>query len=221
MNTEITQAPAELPQAPYPAFEQDLAKLCDRAGANAEAAAAPLPGPMRDAFAADPLKVHGFTLQPVTFGHDAILERISSPLLKIIAIYRRVLKKHLVGKSAEEIDMRSIAEETTRLIEDEIKSDPEENAETVFVFLHNPPKLRAMLNKGRQFFREQVMAELGDKHHPAVINDLARAVAAHYMASFATAVQYQRAPEDGEEGFPSPPSSQATGSAGGSTSSAK
>ena len=79
-----------------------------------------------------------------------------------------------------------------------LNPDPEAMVETVFCFVTPAPRLRALVAKGRQAFREAAMTEVGDKLHPAEMAAMEMAVARHYAESFLTAIQYEAAiPEGG------------------------
>jgi hypothetical protein len=172
------------PGEPYHGFAEDLANRNKRSAEAAEAAAAVLPGPLKKAFG-EWAKVlpGGFTLQPVTAGLLTVLVRIQSPLLEVVKAYS-------LGKSQEE------AEAALK----KLNPDPEAMVETVFCFVTPAPRLRAMVAKGRQAFREVAMTEVGDKLHPAEMAALELAVARHYAESFLTAIQYEAAMPEGGGG---------------------
>ena len=221
----VRSAPAAaLSPEPYPGYQAELAALEARAAAARRAAAAPLPGPLREAFAGEPVTVHGFTLQPVTMGLHPILVRIGSPLLEVIRIMREELTR---ADGADESTPALLAAarearlaKALRRIETEIKAEEETLVETVFAFLRPVAEIRALLNQGRAVFRETALRQVADKLHPAQFAELQRAVSTHYSASFATALSYQAPKEESDKGtvFTMPPLT-ATASGGGSTSS--
>lgn len=205
--------------AGIPGHAAAVAKAEQRDRELAGAASAPLPGPLRDAFAGEPNKLHGYTLLPVTAGLIAILTRIESPLLDII----RVLRQHAFKIAEATTDEEKIGaqKEIAAIIEREVKPDPEQNVETVYCFIHTPPELRKLLDRGRAVFREQVMTELGDKVHPGALFDLEKACGEHFTKSFSTIVNYEAPPSGDGSVFTPPPAAPETASAGGSTSSVK
>lgn len=190
-----------------PDLSAELAAHQARQSALREAHAAALPGPLREAFAAAPQRLHGLTLQPVTCGLVALLTRMDSPLLGII----RVMRAH----AGEDLSPEAIQ----ALIDREVPSAPEAMIETVFAFVTPARECRSLLDQGRLAFREAAMARVGDVLHPVQLADLERAIGQHFAASFATQVDYE--PErTGAVGFQSPPAaSPVTASAGGSNSS--
>jgi hypothetical protein len=196
------------PALPPGITEADLLKHQVREASYAAAAAAPLPGPLREAFAGEPRTVGGFTLQPVTAGLVAVLARIQSPVFDVIRVVRAHADEHLTPA------------QLAALLETEIQSEPEAMIETVFAFVTPAKERRALLDRGRAVWREAAMDRIGDALHPAQLADLERAVGEHFAASFATVVQYEARREGREPGFPLPPATSATASAGGSMSSA-
>ena len=188
----------------------DLQKKQQDRNAQIDAAhSAPLPGPLRGAFAGDPPSLHGLKLLPVTAGLVAILDRIQSPLLRVIR-----LAAANPGKSGDEI---------SRLADAEAAPEPEAAVETVFCFTQPPPRLRQLLDEGRGFFREIAMTELGDTLHPAQIGELATACGRHFAESFSTIVRFRSVDNGKSDGSvkSAPPIVQKTASAGGSNTSAR
>lgn len=181
----------------------EVAKHQVREADIARAQSVVLPGPLREAFAGDPVHLHGFTLQPVTARLAAALERIDSPLLAIIRL-------------AAEFSKESAIELATRA-EAKIKLDPAATIETVFLFINPVRESWKLLDAGREIFRSRALEIVGEALHPLQLADLERACAEHYAKSFATIVNYSAAKNPGDGSFPSPPA-MATASAGGSTS---
>lgn len=181
---------------------EEWAKHLARDAAIADARTTVLPGPLRDAFAGEPRRLHGFTLQPVTARMAAALQRIDSTLLRLM----RIAQKN-PGKSAQEI---------AAIAEDEIKPLPESGIETVFLFVTPGREVWELLNGGREKFRAKAMEVIGDTLHPVQLAELERACAEHFAQSFITMIEYAgpKTPGDGTV-FTQPPTSQ-TGSAGGS-----
>jgi len=229
----VRSAPAAVPPTggpdaasePYPGYAREKAALDARVDAARRAAASPLPGPLREAFAAEPPSLHGFTLQPVTMGLHPILVRLGSPLLEVIRILREELTRD-DGADESTPDLAAAAR-TARLsraqsrLATEVKAEEEALVETVYAFTRPIAEIRALLNKGRDLFRETALRAIADRLHPAQFGELQQLVSRHYAASFATALPYQapRGPDDGRTVFTPPPARPTMASAGGSTSS--
>lgn len=154
-----------------------------------------LPGPLRAAFAGEPLVVRGRTFVPVTAGLLAILERIGSPLPAMVR-----LKARFPDKKVEDL---------AHIIERELKPEPEALIETVWVMTNPLAATRTALAKGRTAFREMVMTTFGDILPAAHLGELQVAAAQWFIASFATAVEYE-AEKEPDAGFPSPPAQNRT-----------
>lgn len=169
----------------------------------AAAHSAPLPGALRDAFASDPPRFKQFTLQPVTAGLVAFMERIQSPFL---AVFR--LSGELMGKGQDEIAARVA----------EIQCDPEQTFESLLCFVMPIRELRKLLNAGRPEFRRVACETVGDVLNPVEARTLEKICGLHFSACACTWIEYATKPEAGP-GFTPPPPPPATGSAGGSTSS--
>jgi len=185
----------------YPGFQEELKAREKKQERLAEAHAATLPGPLREAFAGSPQGLYGLTFLPVTAGLAAMLERINSPLLPTFQI---VVSNRDKPKA-----------EVLRLLNRKVKAKPEDFAETVFCFLHPPAELRGLLDKGRVAFREAAMAELADRMTVFQVARLYEAVTKYYLECFVTAVSYEAAPQEGGTVFTQPPAGPTTGSVGG------
>lgn len=210
-------------ELPYPGFAAEKAALEARIAAATRAGSAPLPGPLRDAFAGDAPGAHGFTLQPVTMGLHPLLVKIGSPLLDVV----RIMREELSAEDGADVSTPELlnAARAVRLqkaqarIAAEITADEEALVETVFCFVTDVKELRQIMAKGRDTFREVAMRAIGDRLHPAHFGELQRLVSAHYAGSFATALAHE-APKGKDDGtvFTAPPATPTTASAGGSTS---
>lgn len=220
----------------YPGHTEELRKRDQLAARIERAHASVLPGALRDAFGAEPARASGYELQPVTLGLAANLERIKSPLLDVVRIMREVFSQGSTSKAfgagsfgpaginESEIDAaeRIACSTQDKMVEvkerigKEIQFQEEQIAETCFVFVCQPKRVRQLLDAGRDKFREAAMEELGDKLHPAQMAALQRACAQHYVASFATIIGYgSPPPEEGAVVFPQPSPGGVTGSVGG------
>lgn len=220
----VTGAAPEL-ELPYPGFAVEKSALEAKVAAANRAGSAPLPGPLREAFAGEPPSAHGFALQPVSMGLHPLLVKIGSPLLDVVRIMREEFSRD-DGADVSTPELAAAAQavrlkKSQARIAAEIKADEETLVETVFCFVTDVRELRQIMAKGRETFREVAMRTIGDKMHPAHFAELQQLVSAHYAASFATALGHeaQKGKDDGTV-FTAPPARLTTASAGGSTSSA-
>lgn len=195
---------------PYPGFAADKRRHDERVASADRAAAAILPGALRAAFAGDVVRELGFTLQPISLGLTANLERIKSPLLDVL----RIMREEIKGELKKPGDLAKRLERAHTRIAKEIKAGDEAVVETVFIFVTPQEQVRKLLDAGPAVFRENAMRAIGDKLHPVKLGELQRACAAHYAASFETVIVHESPPaEDDTVNFPPPPPR--TASAGG------
>jgi hypothetical protein len=164
------------------------------------AASAPLPGPLREAFANLPTLLLGVNLLPVTAGHIAILEAINARFLTAIQLAAKVLR-------CEEPRLKK---QLTKQAQKYILTIPD-IALALFVFSNTPRELWANLSKNPKAIQAAALDFLETLPPVPSWNDVQTALAAHYSKSFLTAIEYDRR-GDGE-GFPSP-RSKTTASAG-------
>src|ERR1019366_1122243 len=115
-------------------------------------------------------------LQPVTCVHQVALERVDSPLLRVIAL----LRKH-AGKPAKEIK---------RIAERMDGGRSEQTVETFFIFTQTPEALCALLAAGTAALRARALCEVGAKVALQDVPKLGFAASAHYAAHFLTAIRY-------------------------------
>jgi hypothetical protein len=155
------------------------AQRASKARLSREAATAPLPGPLREAFAAPPRQLMGLELQPVTATHVAALVEIQNPFVDGI---RFGLLAASAKTAKEKAAYAKKAEAVKNTIEDAI--------EVLLLFTSTPECIRARLRDGRQAIRETTRA-LMDTLTPVPLEWLASALADHYMRSFATCIQHQ------------------------------
>lgn len=214
MNTQTTSpdklVPVTGPAEPYVGHAADVAKAEQRAKEISRAAAAPLPGPLREAFAGEPVKLHGLTLQPVNAWLIAILTRIKSPLLDIVEIYRR----HGAAFASASPEQRPEIEARIASEIGALKSPPESIIETVFAFVTEVEKLQEILDAGK--FTRTALREIGKRFHPAQLGQIEQAIGQHFAASFATALELENKPTNDGSVFTPPPADPRTDSAGGS-----
>lgn len=216
-------------EKPYPGYARELAALQAKAEAAQRSQSTPLPGALRDAFAGEPLRQHGFTFQPVCAWLVAILTRIESPLLEILRIYRdhatelqKAIKDEGKG-GAPHHRLQTLEKEIAAQILKEIKPGPDAAIETVFAFVTPVERCQELLDEDHKAFTAAARHTLG-RLHPAKLADLERACGRHFSASFATALSVSAVPpESGGDGsvFCPPPPAPRTASAGGSKSSAR
>lgn len=212
-------------EQPYPGYAREVAALEAKAAAARRGRAAPLPGPLHEAFAGEPRRLHGFTLQPVNAWLVAILVRIESPLIEIIRIWRDHASElqaalDLPDKPARVAAVKSVHEAIRGEMKREIKQRPDDVMEIVFCFVTEPEKLQEALDEDRKTFTKAARKLLG-KLHPKILNELETACEEHYVASFATGLSISAmAPDTPGDGsvFCKPPAgpTSKTGSAGGS-----
>jgi hypothetical protein len=209
---------------PYPGYLAEKAALEAKVAQAQRAQAAPLPGPLRDAFAGAPRRITAggkvWTFEPVCAWLMAILVRVESPLLDIVRIYREQLASADAGgegqgEGGQATIQARIAAEVAKL-----KPSPDASLETVFAFLTPVEECQALLDVDRLDFIHAARQTLG-KLHPSDLAILERACGEHFSASFTTALSISPVPsESGGEVFSTPPPAPKTASAGGSTSSA-
>ena len=229
----VRSAPAAVPSTggpdavsePYPGYHAEVAALEARRTAALRASTAPLPGPLREAFASGLPSLHGFTLQPVTMGLHAILVRVKSPLLEVTRIIREELGRDDGADIATSAQKEAVYQvRFTRAMErvkTEVQAEEEALVETVFAFLRPVAEIRSLLNAGAGLFRETALREVADKLTARQFQELQQLVSRHFTASFATAVHYQakRPEEDAGTVFTKPLAEHPkTDSAGGSPS---
>jgi len=205
-------------EMPYPGYAREAAALAAKVAAAKRSQAAPLPGPLREAFAGEPRRVCGLTLQPVNAWLLAILTRINSPLLEVLRIYREHASEIAIAPAEEQAKLEAaILQEAAAG-----KLAPEAVIETIFAFVTPVEECQQLLDAGA--FREAALQSIGKKFHPAQLSQLQRDVGAYYCASFATALSISPVVTAGGEGgevFSQPPPMIRTASAGGSPSSAR
>jgi hypothetical protein len=204
------------------------------------AADAPLPGPLRDAFAGEPVTVEiprsipgtdgseaavaivKVALEPVSMWLVAILTRIGSPLFDVFRIIREELSRPVEGEPTpeEEAAARKLKwQAALDRIAADLKGAEIGTIETAFCFVHPVEELQKILDtEGRESFRDKALAELG-KLNPVAFQKIQHAITQHYAASFSTVINHGDKPREGEV-FTPPPAGRTTASAGGSASSA-
>ncbi|MDE2105496.1 MAG: hypothetical protein KGL39_50180 [Patescibacteria group bacterium] len=215
-------------EQPYPGYAREKAALDAKAAEARRAASAPLPGALREAFAGDPRRLHGFTFQPVCAWLDAILTRIESPVLSIIAIYRDHAEEiqaalEIADDKRRAAELKALEKKLRSCVAKQVKSTPDQEMEMCFAFVTPVEESQQLLDQDRKSFTSAARAVIG-KLTRQEFNQLARACGEHYFASFSTALhvvaRQPATPGGAGEVFCQPPPAPKTASAGGSPSSA-
>ena len=145
--------------------------------ARKRAAATPFPGALSDAFLSDAIKVgEGLLVRRIVASDWKILTALDSPIIKQILELQKDEK-----------------------IREEVSYTDEEEWEMCWQFTHSPKECRELLTKGKESFREQAM-EMADMITMPQAKLIVRAIGAHLMNGFMTAMKY--APEVPNESDP-------------------
>jgi hypothetical protein len=200
---------------------EDLARHEARIAGIQRARVAPLPGPLKDAFAPEPITAAGLPLRPMTLGDQITLTQIGSILLEIRA--------EMATLADSGLELQAIGAELSKRLEQPKEGQTaaarqaqitQSAIETVFLFTVPPPEGRKLLAKGLPAFREAAMAAVGDRLNEGQAEELLFALGKLLSQAIVTQVSY--AAEKAADGsFPLATSPTATGSAGGSTSLAR
>lgn len=179
----------------YPGHRAEQQRQGRRHAAMAAAAAEPFPGPLKDAFAAGPIRLGDYTVREFVPMDAAILRRIDSPF------YRQILE---ILKPKEQRQPTPVA-------------DADEWA-VIYLFTRSCAEAESKLNEGAAAFAQAARAAFA--HNPRVnlglYQELAEACAGRIVAAFHTALAYKSARADGDGTvFTRPPARRRTGSAGG------
>ncbi len=208
-------------ELPYPGYAREKAAMDLKVASAGKAKATALPGPLREAFAGEPRRLHGFTFQPVNAWLVAILTRIESPLLEVVRIYRGHAREFIEAGEIKDAAERTAALEQVNAavaaeIEKEIKPSPDAAMETVFAFVTPVEEAQTLLDESRAKFAGAARSRIGTLH-PGTVSELERACGEQFTASFTTALSISaKAPEGGGETvFTPPPATPKTASAGG------
>lgn len=162
----------------------------------------PVPGPLVDAFAAEPIPLPepiarlGFKLRDPVASDLVLLSKMESPL------------------------PRELAEQVKPEADREAVTYTDQDFWNLFYLFTRPmEEARAVVMEGRKVFELEVLRATADKMGLGLVKykqDIMVALATNIARAFATALEYEaRQPEDGKS-FTQPPGAQATGSAGGS-----
>jgi len=150
-----------------------LAEYERRIVAKAEANAATLPGPLKNAFLASPLEVGWITLEVATAAHIIVLDHIGSPFFKAL-----------------------FADEETR---QSLSATCDDVCQAAFVFASPISVVREELTRGRESFRAAAMSQIADKCSPDDIPKLEASVVKLLTDGISTWIGYEAkaTPEDG------------------------
>lgn len=200
----------------FPAAESvltpaQLQRHAERTSNVAEAGAEAFPGPLRGAFAGEPRRLHGFTLQPVNAWLLAILSRIDSPLLAIVKIYRRHAEAMAAAAGPEVA--AAVQVQINRDIEREVTLPADAGMETVFAFVTDVEALQGHLDRGRAEFTAAARKTVG-RLHPAALSELEELCGEHFADSFKTALNVSAKEQPGASNgtvFTQPPAERKTG----------
>lgn len=156
--------------------------------AKAQAAANPLPGPLRGAFAGPPLSVCGLNFRRVMVGDPILLECIGSPIYAILA-----------GQQAAEPKL-SLAQIW----------------DLAYLWTHEFRHCHGLVSQGIHQWKASVREWVLALELPlAVMPSIASAIRSNLDRGFATSTDWENIPSEGG-GFPVPPASLKTAAAGGS-----
>jgi len=206
-------------ETPYPGYAREAAALAAKVAAAKRSQAAPLPGPLREAFAGEPRRVVAagktWAFEPVCAWLVAILVRIESPMIGIIRIYREY-SEELKSAASSASALGELQNRMAVRIEQEIRPAPDAALETVFAFLTPAEKCQELLDINRLEFTVAARKLLG-KLHPLDLAKLERGCGEHFSGSFATALNIGPVPAEntGGEVFLAPPPEPMTDSVGG------
>jgi len=200
---------------------EESPKRAARRARTARAAAVPLPGPLREAFAASPQVLElpsasgapfRFALLPVTAGHLAVLQQIGSPLMEVLSLSAR--SRMEPGENESELEARHRAEDARKRLEAlAAERNPIlDTADLLFVFSRPAAESRALLDKGD--FRPAVDRLLDSLSPAADWGATAQALSVHYVRACATALSFRAPKTPGDTSFRSEPPRTTTGSAG-------
>lgn len=170
-------------------------RMAKRETARAEANVIPLPGPLLDAFLPPLVFAAGQRLRPMTASDVAILQRINSPLIRMMVE---------AGKPPEE--------------QTPVVTTDEELWELLFLWTRPAREARAAIAPGPQAFREAALSFADTLpfgiivHRQAIFHTLEQ----HFASAMATALSYRAANPEGTV-FTPPPAGPGMGSVGGST----
>jgi hypothetical protein len=183
-----------------------LVKYLEREAQTTEAARAPFPGALRDAFAALPQALFGHTLQPVTLELLSVLEEIHSPFIDMVEIICS-----MQGRPQKEI---------SRAIEKKLKPKIKDLAAAAWCFLTPIDQVQTALATGEVAFKKTALGDISRNIPPDKLSGLNSAIILHYIKTFSTAVDYRAKKPEGGGSFPLAPAEPKPASAGASTSAA-
>ena len=176
---------------PTPEQIEDRAR---RDAAMREAASQPLPGPLRDAFAAMPRELLGHPLADITAGHIAALVTIQSPGLEALRLGQ------LLASCEDEAERARLLAKAQ-----DVKVEIIDVVEVLYIFTRAAAATRRMLAQrgGRASLRAAAEAILDTL--PALLDweVVKQALGAHYARCFVTHLYFeQKQDPGGSQSFP-------------------
>lgn len=170
-----------------------------------DAATAPLPGPLRQAFAAPPQTILGQRLIPVCAGHIAVLTQVENPFLRAM----RLATLH--ARARTRADKKRIEK-----IASAIKTTVASTAEALFIFTRTYHELADLLEQGSGPWQQAVRGFMAQLPPLTEWEGIERALGSWFMLSYITAINFRAKDRPGGAiNFPNP--ARKTALAGGST----
>jgi hypothetical protein len=129
------------------------------------------PGPLVEAIEAGPIEVITSVgpafIRPVVLSDHIIGKKLNSPF------YRNMVERSINNE-------KSNSEDATE----------EEIIDMIFQFTHTARDTRKVLSKGKEYYHEMAMEEIGDKYQITDLKDLVNAIIQQYSNCFKTAVKH-------------------------------
>lgn len=169
---------------------EETARIARMESNGALAASAPLPGPLRDAFASDPQTFFGIKLQPVTGTHIAALVKLKNKFIDGIRL----------GMAATQV---TDPNEKARLLKqaEDLDVQPEDMLEAFHVFTLTPDGVRKYLAipDSIRSVPENITDTLPPFMPDQLSATLSQALGAHYLDSFKTALNFEATETEGKK----------------------
>ena len=158
---------------------------------DAAAASAPLPGPLREAFASFPRVILGLALVPVCAGHIAVLTQVNSPFLQAIRLGGQRARART---APEKKRIETLAAACVATLEHKI--------EVLFIFTRTYPELRAILARGPEAWADALAGFMVTLPPLADWDAVETALGLWHAASHATFLQFETRKDDRKISFP-------------------
>lgn len=147
-------------------------------------------------------KILGLTVQPITGTHLRALTQLKNPFVQMLQLGLMMAN---AKKAAEKKQLQKRAEA--------FQTTEDDFMEAFYIFTLTPDQVRAALADANNIRPEAL--KLLDTLPPVPVEGfLGAALAEHYIASFATSVQFKAPDKPGTVTFPPPGPARQTGSAG-------